>query len=259
MTVTTAKKQAAPPPEQDDKPVASPPLTKVRIHLADGNKGGVGKSMLARTLYQYFLDQGMPVLGVEADVDSPDFKGIYKEAAVSRFSEDENLAEQANNIVNWAIEERKNIVVNLPATVHKPFSTWLNHYNILTLLKTADIELVKWFVCTGEYDSMKSLGISLKTFGSGVRHVIVRNQKYGDWSFFDQDEEVQALIKQYDCPVMDLPKLPLQIASRMLQQRLTFTEAQQYRGQGFGIVQQTAVQGFLAQAYVGFEATGLVL
>jgi hypothetical protein len=233
-----------------------PHSEKLRIHFADGNKGGVGKSFLARTLYQYCLDASLPVIGVEADINSPDFKGIYPEAAVSRFSEDEILLNQANDIFNWAIEEQKTLVVNLPATVHKAFRLWLNNYGILDLAKTAELEMVKWFVCTGEYDSMKSLGVSLKTLGAAIPHIVVKNLKYSEWGFFDGDAETQELIQQYHCPVIALPKLPLQIANTLLQQRLTFDAALKHHGPGFGIVQQSAVRGYLRQAYAAFESTG---
>lgn len=175
MTATTSRKT--------ETKTAKATTQKLRIHFADGNKGGVGKSFLARTLYQYCLDRKLPTLGVEADIDSPDFKGIYKEAAVSRFSENEILLNQANDIVNWAIEQQKNLVVNLPATVHKAFDLWLRNYNILDLAKTADVELVKWFVCTGEYDSMKSLGVSLKTFGKRFLTLLSRISNIANGAF----------------------------------------------------------------------------
>jgi hypothetical protein len=235
----------------------SPPK-KFTIHFADGNKGGVGKSFLARTLYQYFIDRQMPVLGIEADVNSPDFRGIYPDAAVSCFSEDEALNDQANNILNWTIEGTKNTVVNLPAAVHKSFQLWLDSYNIVELAESAGVGLVKWFVCTGEYDSMKSLGVSLETLGKSIPHVIVKNLKYGDWEFFNEDETTQGLIQQYQCPVMVLPKLPIRIASTILQQRLSFAAAQSYQGKSFGLVQQSAVKGYLRDAYAAFENTGLV-
>ncbi len=250
MTAAVIKNKAA----QTENKTA----VKCRIHFADGNKGGVGKSFLARTLYQCLIDRGMPVMGVEADIDSPDFKGIYQDVQVSRFSEEELAGGQANDIINWAINEQTNIVVNLPATVHKPFALWLNQFSILDVAEETGIELVKWFVCTGEYDSMKSLGVSLKTFGGAIPHVIVKNLKYPDWTFFDADEETQGLIQQYQCPVIQLPKLTVSIANLILQQRLTFGDAVGYKSRSFGTVQQIAVKGFLKQADAAFDATGLV-
>jgi hypothetical protein len=226
------------------------------IHFADGNKGGVGKSFFCRTLYQWFLDKGVGICGVEADINSPDFKGIYKEVEVTRFSEDEHLNGQANRIVNWAIDEQKHLVVNLPATVHSAFKLWLNSYDIVNLAAENGVGLVKWFVCTGEFDSMKSLAVSLREFGRTVPHVVVRNQKYLEWDDFNEDQELQALIKEFNCQVIDLPKLPPRVANTLLQRRITLGEGKEYKGDRFGIVEQAAIKGYLRNSYAAFESTG---
>jgi hypothetical protein len=229
--------------------------SKIRIHFADGNKGGVGKSMLCRTLYQWFVDKPFPVTGVEADLNSPDFQGTYKEVMLSKFSEDENVNGVANDIVNIAIEEKKNLVVNLPASVHPAFKLWLNSYDIINLSADYGIELVKWFICTGEFDSIKSLSISLREFGSTIPHVVVRNQKYSGWQHFQDDVELQKLLETHGCKVIDLPKLPQRVAETILYNRLSFTEALTHKAPGFGIVEQSAVKGYLRNAYSAFEAT----
>jgi len=43
-----------------------------KIHLIDGEKGGVGKSLFARVLIQYFMDKKYPFLAVDADRSNPD-------------------------------------------------------------------------------------------------------------------------------------------------------------------------------------------
>ena len=37
------------------------------IHLIGGEKGGVGKSVVARLLAQYFIDHSIPFLGFDSD------------------------------------------------------------------------------------------------------------------------------------------------------------------------------------------------
>jgi CO dehydrogenase nickel-insertion accessory protein CooC1 len=37
------------------------------IHLIGGEKGGVGKSLLARLMAQYLIDQSMPFIGFDSD------------------------------------------------------------------------------------------------------------------------------------------------------------------------------------------------
>ncbi len=42
-------------------------VTQSKIHLIGGEKGGVGKSMVARLLAQYFIDHAMPFVGYDTD------------------------------------------------------------------------------------------------------------------------------------------------------------------------------------------------
>jgi hypothetical protein len=37
------------------------------IHLIGGEKGGVGKSLVARLLAQYFIDKSIPFIGFDSD------------------------------------------------------------------------------------------------------------------------------------------------------------------------------------------------
>ncbi len=50
-----------------------------RIHLIDGEKGGVGKSFVGRTMIQYCLDRNFPFIALETDRTNPDVAGAYKD------------------------------------------------------------------------------------------------------------------------------------------------------------------------------------
>jgi len=39
-----------------------------RLHFIGGEKGGVGKSVVARLLAQYFIDRQVPLLGFDTDM-----------------------------------------------------------------------------------------------------------------------------------------------------------------------------------------------
>jgi len=41
------------------------------LHFIGGEKGGVGKSVLARTLAQYHIDRNLPFLGFDTDRSHP--------------------------------------------------------------------------------------------------------------------------------------------------------------------------------------------
>ncbi len=50
-----------------------------RIHSIDGETGRVGKSFVAQTMIQYYLDKNLPFIAVEIDGSNPDVAGVYKE------------------------------------------------------------------------------------------------------------------------------------------------------------------------------------
>ena len=42
-------------------------MATTNIHLIGGEKGGVGKSLMARVLAQYLIDRQLPFLGFDTD------------------------------------------------------------------------------------------------------------------------------------------------------------------------------------------------
>ena len=63
------------------------------INLIDGEKGGVGKSWVARTMLQYLKDRAIPLAGIEADRSNPTVLNIYKDSKAAFFSENEKMAD----------------------------------------------------------------------------------------------------------------------------------------------------------------------
>lgn len=232
------------------------------VNFSTGGKGGVGKSFFVRLLYQYYLDRGFPVEGFEGDVRTPDFAGIYQEIRKAgngvHFSEDENQATAPNAILNAVIKRKVNAVVNLPAAVDLAFERWLEVSPVLDLTQANGIQLVKWFVVTGEYDSTQCLHVSLNLFGHSIPHVIVKNRKFKDWSYFDSDQETQALIREYNCKVIDLPSLNVMIAGTILRKRLRYDEALNYQGENYEVTEQSTVRSLLRSTYQAIESTGFV-
>ncbi len=47
--------------------------------MIDGEKGGVGKSFVDRTMIQYCLDRNFPFIAVETERSNPDVAGVYKD------------------------------------------------------------------------------------------------------------------------------------------------------------------------------------
>ncbi len=222
------------------------------IHLIDGEKGGVGKSFVARTMIQYYLDKNLPFVAVETDRSNPDVASIYKNLCqYAVFTEDEKQADKADRIFELAM--KKPVIVSLPSQVHRAVKSWIDRNKLLSLGSEYGVGFCKWFVCNGEYDSIKLFLASLNCYQNNLTHILVRNNGVCDeWEPIEEDPEVQKLIKQYKVKVIDFPKLGHRERYTLAQKRLKFDEARRYKD--FGVLGQQRVVNFLKAAYTAFES-----
>jgi len=227
-----------------------------KIHLIDGEKGGVGKSLFARVLIQYFMDKKYPFLAVDADRSNPDVSRIYESVCrEALFSEDEKKFYEADKIFEWAFDN--SIIVNLPAQVYPVVTSWIEKNNLIELGKQSQITFCKWFVCTGGYDSVQLFLKSVQHFDKKIAHVLVRN--FGledDWSSVEEMEEVQNVIKKYDVKVIDFPKFYSRERNAIDARGITFELAR--NSQEFGVLGRQRIKSFMLSAYEAFETTGML-
>jgi hypothetical protein len=190
------------------------------IHLMDGEKGGTGKSWVARTTVQGYIDVGnasgrlanaadVPFYGIEADRSNPTLSRFYGDCTqYVIFSEDVKFADEADELFDLALTHH--LVVNLPAQVHVSLTRWMRRKGLIEYAAASGISLVKWFVSDGERDSLDVFLRSVEEFGTEIPHVFVKN--YGrcdEWDYFEADDSVQAAIAQYKVKVIDFPELAI--------------------------------------------------
>ena len=99
-----------------------------RIHFVGGEKGGVGKSVVARVLAQWFIDRQIPFAGVDADQSHGVLIRSYGECTQSV-----NLAkpESADQIMDRALGADRRVLVDLPGQSALALKAWLSDADIL--------------------------------------------------------------------------------------------------------------------------------
>jgi hypothetical protein len=148
------------------------------VHMMGGEKGGVGKSLVARILAQYFLDHAIPFLGFDADRSHPALLRFYA-SYTSPVSMDDY--QSLDRIVELAAAENdRRILVDLAAQTHQPLSRWMEESRLLDLLQQFNISLVYWHVMDNSFDSVELLRRLLDQFGDRLRLVMVLNQIRGE-------------------------------------------------------------------------------
>jgi hypothetical protein len=226
------------------------------IHLVDGEKGGVGKSLFARVLMQWFLNHQYVAWGVEADRSNPTLKNTYKEQVrLVMISEDTELLAETDGLYHSALE--RSLVVNLPAQSYRALSKWIKHNDAIAFCKENNIAWVKWFVSNGGDESLRILHTSLEKWGTQIPHILVRNLHLcPDWSFLNaQYPELGDLIKECKVPMIDFPRLDTVERNFIDSNRLSFAEA--LSGTVLNSLQKNRVNRFLNQTYASIEKVGL--
>lgn len=165
------------------------------IHLIGGEKGGVGKSMTARLLAQFFIDRQLPFVGFDTDRSHGTFSRFYQDYAAPVVIDQ---YEALDRIVESAVEQPgRRVLVDLAAQTHAPLVKWMEDSGVLDVADLSGIALHYWHVMDAGRDSVELLGKVLDQFGSRVRHVLVLNQLRGsDFSQFERSglrERAQAL------------------------------------------------------------------
>jgi hypothetical protein len=175
------------------------------IHFVGGEKGGVGKSVFARLLAQYFIDRQMPFTALDADVSNASLLRVY-----SDYCRPVDLAhlESADDIFTLASEmPGRQVLVDLPAQSERPLAVWMDNGGIAELVAEMQIRLVYWHVMDDSKDAVVALSRLLARHGDSVRYCVVKNAGRGkDFSLFDHSP-VRAEAERLHAHILELPEL----------------------------------------------------
>ena len=93
------------------------------IHLIGGEKGGVGKSVVARLLAQYMIDHDLPFLGFDTDKSHGSLMRFYADYASPSIIDNYNSLDAIMEAASENPEQR--ILVDLAAQTHHPLAQWI--------------------------------------------------------------------------------------------------------------------------------------
>jgi hypothetical protein len=224
------------------------------IHLIDAEKGGVGKSVVARTMLQLFLDRQIAVVPMEADRSNPTLSNIYgDQVKVAIFSEDRQFEDAPDMVFELALTQP--VILDLPAQIHRPIAQWIHTKGLLELGEQHQVRFLKWFICDGGNDSINLFLKSVDHYKHKVPHVLVKNKgRCDNWSILDAYPQVKATVKKYQIPVIEFPRFSSFLLSTIDTQRLTFDAARQHPD--LGLIGRNQVVTFLKDAYAALDIPG---
>jgi hypothetical protein len=218
-----------------------------------GEKGGVGKSVAARLLAQYFIDRGRAFTGYDTDRSHRSFARFYADyAAPVVIDSFESLDRIVASFEEGAGEGRQeSVIVDLAAQTAAPLAKWIKDSDLLALLAEIGVAVNFWHVSDGGTDSVDLLDQLVETYGAGPNYFVVRNQGRGsDFSQLDGSipmEKARAL----GAVVFDLDALHEASMRKIDRLNASFWSAVNNRpgADGLGMLERQRVKVWLKGSY----------
>jgi CobQ/CobB/MinD/ParA nucleotide binding domain len=229
-----------------------------KIHLIGGEKGGVGKSVVARVVAQYLIDKELSFLGFDTDRSHGALLRFYADYAspvvVDRY-------ESLDLIVESAIANPdKRILVDLAAQTQVPLVRWMDESGVLEMAGEGGFSLTYWHVMDSGKDSLDLLKKLLDRFGARLNYVIVLNQLRGEsFDLLDQSAEKERL-RELGATIITLKRLHEPVINKIDAGSTSFWAAKnrsESDSTGLGILERQRVKIWLASAYAELDRAGI--
>lgn len=221
-----------------------------RIHLIGGEKGGVGKSVVARVVAQYLIDKNLPFVGFDTDRSHGSLLRFYSDYASPVVGDN---YESLDAIVESAVEQPdKRILVDLAAQTHEQLVRWMDESGVLETVAELGVSFTYWHVMDSGKDSVDLLKKLFDRFGARLNYIIVLNQLRGETFdiFYQSGEREHA--KEFNAKVIILKRLHEPVMNKIDAGSTSFWAAKNRSKtdvNGLGLLERQRVKLWLRNAY----------
>jgi hypothetical protein len=225
------------------------------IHLIGGEKGGVGKSVVARLLAQYFIDHSIPFLGFDSDRSHGAllrfYAGYASAVVIDRY-------ESLDAIVEAAAEQpERRVLVDLAAQTNEPLTRWMDESQLLEVAPEIGLQIRYWHVMDSGKDCVDLLKLLLDRYEGRLSYVIVQNQLRGDQFDILKASGLLERAQGLGAKVVAIKRLQEAAMTKIDGGSSSFWAATQKADAGgaqLGILERQRVRTWLAGAYEAIRA-----
>jgi len=148
------------------------------IHLIGGEKGGVGKSLVARLLAQYMIDNHIAFLGFDSDRSHGAllrfYAGYASPVLIDSYESMDAIVEAASDSPD------RRVLVDLAAQTQRHLTQWMDESQLLEVAPELGLNIRYWHVMDAGRDSVDLLKLLLDRHGARLNYVLVLNEVRGD-------------------------------------------------------------------------------
>ncbi len=228
------------------------------IHLVGGEKGGVGKSVVARLLAQYMIDHQIPFLGFDTDRSHGSLLRYYSDYASPTVIDD---YQSLDAIIEAATEDpEQRILVDLAAQTHHPLAKWIEESGVLALAEELDITICYWNVIDSGKDCVDLLEKLLNQFGSRLNYIVVQNQLRDESFNILESSGVKEKALALNAKIFTLKRLHAPLMTKIDSNSYSFWAAKNKDSESsnaLGLLERQRVKIWLNHAYQEIGALGI--
>jgi len=228
------------------------------IHLIGGEKGGVGKSVVARLLAQYMIDHDLPFIGFDTDKSHGSLLRFYADYASPTIIDNYQSLDAIMEAASEQPEQR--ILVDLAAQTHHPLAKWINESGVLELAEELGITIYYWNVMDSGKDSVDLLNKLLTQFGTRLNYVLVQNQLRDEHFNILEFSGVKERALAFGAKIMTLKCLHAPVMTKIDSNSYSFWAAKNKDAESLdalGLLERQRVKIWLNHAYKEIESLGI--
>ena len=217
-----------------------------KIHFVGGEKGGVGKSVLARLLTQYHIDHQRPFTAFDTDRSHGAllrfYAGFSRPIALDEF-------ESADQLMEAALATDQDVLVDLAAQTSLPLHRWIEQNDLLSLAADEQVPVVFWHVLDDGADGIALLDALFERYNHAASYVVVKNYGRGkDFSAFESSP-VRTRAQWLGAAVIELPELHAGTMRKIDHQGTSLWAATHNRDSGLGLMDRQRVKVWVRRVY----------
>ena len=228
------------------------------IHLIGGEKGGVGKSLVARILAQYLIDHAQAFQAFDADRTHGALLRFYAQytqpALLDDFHSFDRVVEAA------AADPHKTVLVDLSAQSFAPLVRWMEDSRVLETVTELQLTITYWHVMDAGRDSVELLRLLLDQFEARLPLVLVLNQVRGEQFDILERSGQRARAQQLGAKSMVLQRLADATMQKLDASNTSFWAAvnQSSTASGtLGLLERQRLTVWLKRAYEQIDLVGV--
>jgi hypothetical protein len=164
------------------------------IHFVGGEKGGVGKSLFARLLCEWFLEHSVKLCAVDAD---PSQSALSRGYATYGHQVELSAFDSADQIMDRALGAERQVVVDLPAQSLGLLTRWIEAGDIVGLASELGVAVTYYHLTDGGFDSVNCLEKELRLIAPSARVIVVCNHgRSKDFSQIEASAPLRSVLER---------------------------------------------------------------